>query len=168
MTAHITVRRELLRQVLETLTCTGEDDDPGHRCACCDDYVDRNGPVRKALRTALEQPAVEPVAEASVLELADQLKAGAAFPAYPPMPLREAASVLLKQHEEIVQLREALRVSATASPPADVPLLTEEEIVAAIASAKKIPADYIGWVRDQRIEYGRSIEQAVRQKAGLK
>lgn len=51
------------------------------------------------------QPAVEHVAEASVLELADQLKGGAAFPAYPPMPLREAASVLLKQHEEIVQLR---------------------------------------------------------------
>lgn len=53
------------------------------------------------------------------------------------------------------------------APPADVPMLTDEEIIAAIASAKKVPTTYAGWVRDQRIEYGRAIEQAVRQKAGL-
>lgn len=53
------------------------------------------------------------------------------------------------------------------TPPADVTLLTDGEIIAAIASAKKVPTTYAGWVRDQRIEYGRAIEQAVRQKAGL-
>jgi hypothetical protein len=36
------------------LTCSGEDDDPGHRCSHCDDYVDRNGPLRAALRERLK------------------------------------------------------------------------------------------------------------------
>jgi hypothetical protein len=53
--------REVMQQALDALTCTGEDDDPGHRCGHCDDYVDRNGLVRAALRAALEQQA-EPVA----------------------------------------------------------------------------------------------------------
>jgi hypothetical protein len=44
------------KAALEALTC-GPDDgfDPGHRCSHCDDYVDRNGPVRKMLRLALAQ-----------------------------------------------------------------------------------------------------------------
>ena len=53
--------RKAAKQALEALTCTGEDDDLGHRCGHCDDYVDRNGLVRAALRAALEQQA-EPVA----------------------------------------------------------------------------------------------------------
>ena len=44
----------LLRQALDALTCSGEDDDPGHRCSHCDDYVDRNGPLRAALRERLK------------------------------------------------------------------------------------------------------------------
>ena len=48
--------RSVVEQALEALTCTGEHDDPGHRCTHCDDYVDRNGPTRAALRAALEQP----------------------------------------------------------------------------------------------------------------
>jgi len=49
--------RAAAQQALEALTCTGEGDDPGHRCGYCDDYVDRNGPVRAALRAALaDQP----------------------------------------------------------------------------------------------------------------
>ena len=40
----------LLQAALDALTCTGESDDPGHRCGHCDDYVDRNGQVRAALR----------------------------------------------------------------------------------------------------------------------
>jgi hypothetical protein len=47
--------RQLLQQALDALTCNGEDDDPGHRCAHCDDYVDRNGPLRAALRYRLAQ-----------------------------------------------------------------------------------------------------------------
>ena len=43
----------LLQAALDTLTCTGESDDPGHRCGHCDDYVDRNGQVRAALRARL-------------------------------------------------------------------------------------------------------------------
>lgn len=105
------VDEELLRKALYVIDAWERD------CDYSLYWRDRDDAIT-ALRTALEQPAVEPVvepvAEASVLELADQLKAGAAFPAYPPMPLREAASVLLKQQEEIVQLREALRVSAAA------------------------------------------------------
>lgn len=50
-------QRELLRQAVEVLTCTGEADDPGHRCGHCDDYVDRNGTLRAAINEHLkEQP----------------------------------------------------------------------------------------------------------------
>ena len=45
---------ELMQAALDALTCTGESDDPGHRCGHCDDYVDRNGQVRAALRARLE------------------------------------------------------------------------------------------------------------------
>lgn len=41
------------KAALDALTCSGEADDPGHRCGHCDDYVDRNGVVRAALRDAL-------------------------------------------------------------------------------------------------------------------
>jgi len=42
---------------VDALTCTGEDDDPGHRCSHCDDYVDRNGTLRAAINEHLkEQP----------------------------------------------------------------------------------------------------------------
>jgi hypothetical protein len=51
----ITIDREVVEQALEALSCSGEPDDPGHRCGACDDYVDRNGVVRSALRAALEQ-----------------------------------------------------------------------------------------------------------------
>ena len=44
----------LMQAALDALTCTGESDDPGHRCGHCDDYVDRNGHVRAALRARLE------------------------------------------------------------------------------------------------------------------
>ena len=43
-----------VRKSDDALTCTGESDDPGHRCGHCDDYVDRNGQVRAALRARLE------------------------------------------------------------------------------------------------------------------
>ena len=39
--------------------------------------------------------------------------------------------------------------------------LTKEEILKAIRGAKKIPHDHAGWVREQRIEYGRAIERAL-------
>ena len=45
--------REAMQQALDALACTGEDDDPGHRCTHCDDYVDRNGPLRASLRARL-------------------------------------------------------------------------------------------------------------------
>lgn len=47
--------KQAAQMALEALTCTGEDDDPGHRCGHCDDYVDRNGHVRSALRAAISQ-----------------------------------------------------------------------------------------------------------------
>lgn len=58
--------RELMQQALEALTCSGEDDDPGHRCTHCDDYVDRNGTLRAALRDRLAQPEQEPIKESSI------------------------------------------------------------------------------------------------------
>lgn len=60
----ITLPRSVVEQALEALTCTGEHDDPGHRCTHCDDYVDRNGPARAALRAALGQPQGEQEAAA--------------------------------------------------------------------------------------------------------
>lgn len=64
MTDKISIYPALLQQALDALSCTNENDDPGHRCGHCDDYVDRNGIVRAALRAALSapQPAQEPVA----------------------------------------------------------------------------------------------------------
>jgi hypothetical protein len=52
--ARVEVLEQLTRESLHVLTCSEEDDDPGHRCSHCDDYVDRNGPHRNALRAALE------------------------------------------------------------------------------------------------------------------
>jgi hypothetical protein len=53
-TNQTTMTAQLLTQALEALTCTGESDDPGHRCGHCDDYVDRNGHLRAAIRAHLE------------------------------------------------------------------------------------------------------------------
>ena len=44
----------LIRMMLEALECSGEPDDPGHRCSHCDDYVDRNSVLRNAARKRLE------------------------------------------------------------------------------------------------------------------
>jgi hypothetical protein len=52
--ARVEVLEGLARESLHVLTCSEEDDDPGHRCSHCDEYVDRNGPHRNALRAALE------------------------------------------------------------------------------------------------------------------
>ena len=52
--ARVEVLERLARESLHVLTCSEEDDDPGHRCSHCDDYVDRNGPHRNALRAALK------------------------------------------------------------------------------------------------------------------
>ena len=52
----MTTKDEALKQALEALTCIDDDgDDRGHRCGQCDDYVDRNGHVRAAIREALAQ-----------------------------------------------------------------------------------------------------------------
>lgn len=52
--SRVEVMERLTRESLNVLTCDGGDDDPGHRCSHCDDYVDRNRQHRKALRAALE------------------------------------------------------------------------------------------------------------------
>jgi hypothetical protein len=53
--ARVEVLEQLARESLNVLTCNEEDDnDPGHWCCHCDNYVDRNGPHRNALRAALE------------------------------------------------------------------------------------------------------------------
>ena len=54
--------RDAAQAALEALECGDEETNPGHRCGHCDDYVDRNGLVRAALRAALAEPAPEPVA----------------------------------------------------------------------------------------------------------
>lgn len=56
-TQHAALERKdaLLRQALEVLGCTHDgEDDPGHRCGHCDDYVDRNGTLRAAIRKELQ------------------------------------------------------------------------------------------------------------------
>ncbi len=45
------------RGALDALSCSGEPDEPGHRCTHCDDYVDRNNAVRNQLRAALGEQA---------------------------------------------------------------------------------------------------------------
>lgn len=46
---------EALRMALDALSCTGDPDDPGHRCGHCDEYVDRNEVVRKRIRALLAE-----------------------------------------------------------------------------------------------------------------
>lgn len=46
-------RAQVNRAVEDALACTGESHDPGHRCAHCDEYVDRNSVVRKLIRAVL-------------------------------------------------------------------------------------------------------------------
>lgn len=53
--ARVEVLERLTRESLNVLTCDGGDDDPGHRCSHCDDYVDRNRQHRNALRAALKE-----------------------------------------------------------------------------------------------------------------
>ncbi len=54
--ARVAVLEQLTRESLNVLRCADENgDDPGHRCSHCDDYVDRNGPHRDALRAALKE-----------------------------------------------------------------------------------------------------------------
>jgi len=54
--ARVAELERLARESLHVLTCNEEDDDDfGHRCSHCDDYVDRNGPHRDALRAALKE-----------------------------------------------------------------------------------------------------------------
>jgi hypothetical protein len=53
--ARVEVLERLTRKSLNVLTCDGGDDDPGHRCSHCDDYVDRNRQHRNALRAALKE-----------------------------------------------------------------------------------------------------------------
>jgi hypothetical protein len=52
--ARVEVLEQLARESLHVLACREEDDDPGHWCVHCDEYVDRNGTHRSALRAALE------------------------------------------------------------------------------------------------------------------
>ena len=52
----MTTKDEALQMALDALTCVDDGGyDPGHRCGHCDDYVDRNGHVRAAIRAALAQ-----------------------------------------------------------------------------------------------------------------
>ena len=52
----MTTKDEALQMALEALTCIDDGGyDRGHRCGQCDDYVDRNGHVRAAIRAALAQ-----------------------------------------------------------------------------------------------------------------
>lgn len=82
----------------------------------------------------------------NALELADQIEAGAAFPAYPPMPRVDAAAMLRRQHEAIVKLREALAETAQTlvwmqwgdcRKFTQRPLLTVHEAVSATEQALK-------------------------------
>lgn len=53
----------------------------------------------------------------------------------------------------------ALRDALEASQAQRVPL-SEEQILAAFRSSQKIATDHAGWVREQRIAYGRALEAA--------
>jgi hypothetical protein len=65
--------------------------------------------------------------------------------------LLEATQESLREH--MVEIKR-LKAAQPAVP------LTDEQIDAAIKSAKKVDTGYAGWVRDQRREFGRAIEAA--------
>lgn len=132
MTEHITVSRELLRQALDFV-----------------DHMQYPQRLKDALRAALEQPAVEPVAwiyqnantESKYL-VWDKGTGGRNW-----MPLFTAPT-----------------------PPADVPLLTDDErydLYRQVMQEHYIDSLHY-WLQGPAHKYAIAIEQAVRQKAGLK
>lgn len=55
---------------------------------------------------------------------------------------------------------EAAYQALLAAAPTPTKPLTDTQILEAIRGAKKIPHDQAGWVREQRIQFGRAIERA--------
>lgn len=187
----ITVSRELLRQVLDALTCTGDDDDPGHRCGWCDDYVDRNGPVRKALRAALEQPAVEqaekldPLTQlqvAYVMGLRDANSAPQPAPVQEQQPVawgitcngqftgnlfgyREAAEVVMIELNRKYPTDKRTIEPLFAAQPRKAVKLSEEVMLD--VCRKQTNIRYVEYNTDALLRMSRAIEQAVLKANGV-
>lgn len=187
---NITVSRELLRQAIEALeniAITGPDDDgvvwlnlPGNgttgkaiirvgksgliasQCATLAGEQLRS--AADALRTALEQPAVEPV-RPDVLE-----KLSYHCLERDDLTLDDCLTYLQTngwhkvrgRTERSMLLQLTALMAASPPPPAEVPLLTDDELDA--LEVRERPANG----PKSTLNFARAIEQAVRQKAGLK
>lgn len=101
--------------------------------------------VAEAKAPQAQQPAVEPVAEMS----------------------HKFGRPVLLPRAPMLDDKQPLYTSPT--PPADVPLLTDEEIAQIASVSGKMLRDYaIGKSNEKPTIFARALEAAVRQKAGLK
>lgn len=200
MTEHITVRRELLRQVLETTERSKETAMHQTLIARTPESGLFGGIAQDLdwaateLRAALEQPAVEPVAEVVYLERGgnagiatriveiddprrERLQAGTKLftapspqqPALEPVAwIRPSGRAMLDAGGYCTvyafddgMSNHSVPLYTAPQPPADVPLLTDDE-------RQEIINANGGYGGTNLVGVSRAIEQAVRQKAGLK
>ena len=119
----------LIRQMLEALECSGEPDDPGHRCSHCDDYVDRNSVLRNAARKRLEAvgaDGVEPLTDSQIADIY--------FEALGSQHLREQDRKMVMRFaravESEVQKQDEVLISQMLEAQAAAPIKNLEEAIA--------------------------------------
>ncbi len=154
---HVNARLlEVARAALEALNCSGESDDPGHRCGHCDDYVDRNGVVRAALCDAIS------AAEAQQAEPPTSRGGPAPWLAWALHIIRERCPDVVESYQ-FGWAEQACSAGFKAEPVR----LADQEIGLIIDSVTPQPWG-IGSRRSDGFSFARSIEAAVLRKQGYK
>lgn len=172
MTDTVTVNREMLRQALDALCAAMEFDAGDAESEVFDAAVE--------LRTALEQPAVEP----RPVTPYTCPKCHALWLHWPSeqtgidtdtLNCRSAKWCDYCEKGGVEQLKRLERIPASLKapvrepsppPPVEVPLLTNEEMIAAVHHLFPISGSAESMIKSYGEEY-REIEKAVRRKAGL-
>ena len=177
----ITIDKALLEQAIAAIelakdnlrshddNCFLHDDGEYNSCFCgLDSLTGHLLTVTESIEAALEEPVVEPAVE-PVAEVVTTMKPPHASPVWLPFKTIYAS---LKWLDSVPV---GTKLYTSPPPPADVPMLTDDEIDACYESARISLRQYQSKVRGQQImppdgfdwHFARSIQAAVRQKAGL-
>ena len=81
---------------------------------------------------------------------------------FPTEQRREYCDDLDDLIDDLTNLKHEITPLYAAPQVADYVPLSDEEITDAIKNAPLVQTNYAGWIRDQRINWGRAIERAVR------